>query len=336
MGKSKHTALLGQPRRPDGSVCFVRSVPSKAQRAVLDEFGAHLVAARDKKNRPIGARTKESYLRIVFRLMRETRSTDPGRLVDFFSASVTPCTPYGTASAASCALMRYASWNTRAKGTPAVELERFPYIGDLRRGTRAALSEHELKNYYDVVIASPMSNAVKAVLLLLPRTGLRIGEIVALRHVDVDRRPVMVRGRRAIRYGLSVVGKREKVRWIALGPNAAAVLSAYAGTFEDRDAARLITRGEATSTERLFKTSIATVERELRNLRRTHWTSEADGALMTVTPHVLRHVWATHAIRRRVPLEVVQKQLGHASYATTVDAYVHVNENDLAEATSAD
>jgi integrase len=49
-------------------------------------------------------------------------------------------------------------------------------------------------------------------------------------------------------------------------------------------------------------------------------------------PHTFRHTYATELLRRKVPVEVVQKLLGHASIATTSDTYAHLKVEDARRA----
>ena len=50
---------------------------------------------------------------------------------------------------------------------------------------------------------------------------------------------------------------------------------------------------------------------------------------ITFTAHTLRHTYATELLRRKVPAEVVQKLLGHASVTTTLGTYEHLKIEDI-------
>lgn len=56
-----------------------------------------------------------------------------------------------------------------------------------------------------------------------------------------------------------------------------------------------------------------------------------NGGLPDLTPHDLRHTYATLALRKRVPVEVVSKHLGHARVSITLDIYRHVLDNEQRE-----
>ncbi|EQD50814.1 Integrase, catalytic core, phage domain protein [mine drainage metagenome] len=65
--------------------------------------------------------------------------------------------------------------------------------------------------------------------------------------------------------------------------------------------------------------------------RRVRSLAEAAGLSKHVTPHTLRHTLATALLRRGLDLRFIQKQLGHASVATT-QIYTHVDTGALREA----
>jgi integrase len=204
--------------------------------------------------------------------------------------------------------------------------KRYPYLGALARGSRDALTDEETTEYLRVVGASGIPSQVHAILLLLPATGLRIKEACKLRRCDVQKR--------GGRLGLVVLGKGSKVRWVpcnAFGGEATTVLRDY-------DAA--IVKGGTTSEAPLFPAlkgrtegatvAIGTVEGHLKRLREENWNDD-EGRLLTVTPHVLRHTCATRLLRAKVPIELVQRILGHSDIATTL-RYSHPTDEDLANA----
>ncbi len=332
MSRSRHLTIKNEPSTPAAST-LTRSNPTKAQRIILDDFARYLASARDQRNRPLGPKTQSAYVRTVLRLMQAAGSVEPTALVSHFSKSITPTTSYGTANPVQCALQRYEKWSSAERSTPAVNPTLYPYIGSLPRGRRGSLTHEELARFYDAVEAMPAQlSTIKTLLFLLPRTGLRIGEITTLTCANVDRRALKINGKRVTRYGFTVVGKGNKSRWIPLTPDAGERLRRYLDVLIDRELARDIAKGQSKSAQRLFPTSAATVERCLRTLREKHWTTEADGELCRISPHMLRHVYASHALERGVALNVVSKALGHSSINVTADVYGHVSDDVLAEA----
>jgi integrase/recombinase XerC len=145
----------------------------------------------------------------------------------------------------------------------------------------------------------------RAVLELLYATGLRVSELAALRLDDVDRTERLVR----------VVGKGGKPRVVPFGAEAAAALEAY-----------LAERGPAPGP--LFRNprggplSARTVRERVRRRAR------AAGLARRVTPHTLRHTFATHLLDAGADLRLIQDLLGHRRLATT-QRYTHVAADRL-------
>ena len=150
-----------------------------------------------------------------------------------------------------------------------------------------------------------------AVLNLLVRAGLRVGEVVALRVGDVEL---------SARKGHVVVksGKGMKEWTVPLPREARAALQAY-----------LAVR-PAWAGEWLFvsKTGKALSERDVQRL--VEKAARKAGLSRRVTPHTLRHTYATRALRRGVDLATVARLLGHENLSTTA-RYLHPDEARVAE-----
>lgn len=158
-----------------------------------------------------------------------------------------------------------------------------------------ALNPQELEVYNRVVAADTrMGDATKTILLLLPLTGMRIGEAVALRREDIGPASLHV-------LGVKVVKRRN----IPLDPEAKRILDAYLAR-------------HPVSSGRIFPVACTgDAQRALRRLRRVN-----AGLPSTVSPHALRHTYATQAVRRCVPPEKLQAALGHKSLRVTL-IYLH-------------
>ena len=149
----------------------------------------------------------------------------------------------------------------------------------------------------------------RALLELLYATGARVSEIVQLDVDDVGHGDV-----------LRVRGKGSKERIVPVGSYARAALDAYL----TRARPELARRGR--STPRLFLGA-----RGAPLSRQSAWLviqSAADRAHLTahVSPHTLRHSFATHLLQGGADVRVVQELLGHASVATTqIYTYVSVD-----------
>ncbi|QNO36559.1 site-specific tyrosine recombinase XerD [Protaetiibacter sp. SSC-01] len=155
----------------------------------------------------------------------------------------------------------------------------------------------------------------KALLELLYATGARVSEAVALDVDDLvgeDGTPELIR----------VVGKGDKQRIVPLGSFARAAIEAYLVR------ARPLLGSGTRSTPALFLGA-----RGARLSRQNAWliiraAAERAGLTVEVSPHSLRHSFATHLLAGGADVRVVQELLGHASVATT-QLYTHVTIDGL-------
>ncbi len=156
--------------------------------------------------------------------------------------------------------------------------------------------------------ATPTGRRDYAILMLLYNTGLRVGEFCALNRDDVQ---LPAEGWGA----LQVVGKGRRLHRLPINRPAADALLAYLADRDDAESALLLNR----SGERFSVRGIALlVNRYLR----------AAGITDRSGPHLLRHAFATHALRVRPNLRAVQELLGHA-WVTTTQRYTHLEVEDL-------
>lgn len=146
----------------------------------------------------------------------------------------------------------------------------------------------------------------RAILMLLYSAGLRVGEVVRLRARDLDpsRRAIHIRG-----------GKGRKDRYTLLSDTAwAAVRRFVAGAEPDE----YIFPGPNSNRP----LSVRSVQRVVHEARRRAGINKA------LTPHTLRHSFATHLLESGVDLRYIQELLGHASTKTT-QIYTHVSRREL-------
>ncbi len=163
---------------------------------------------------------------------------------------------------------------------------------------------------------TPVSLRDRALLELLYGTGARISEAVGLDVDDIDLAGGSVR----------LVGKGGKERYIPLGSYSKAALQAY------------LVRGRpalGAKGARGAATAVFLNQRGGRLSRQSAWTliqSAADraGLGQTVSPHTLRHSFATHLLEGGADVRVVQELLGHAS-VTTTQIYTLVTVHRLRE-----
>lgn len=152
----------------------------------------------------------------------------------------------------------------------------------------------------------------KACLDLMYATGMRVSELVNLRLIDLNMDVGFVK----------CMGKGQKERIVPLGKMAAANLKKYLGN------SRPALLGKRTDTLFLFLTRLGK-----KMSRQTFWkiikfyTAKVK-IKKKVTPHTLRHSFATHLLERGADLRIVQEMLGHANIATT-QIYTHINKDRL-------
>ncbi|MHB8652186.1 MAG: site-specific tyrosine recombinase/integron integrase [Minisyncoccota bacterium] len=148
-----------------------------------------------------------------------------------------------------------------------------------------------------------------AILELLFSTGLRVAELCAL-NVDID----------LTRDEVSVRGKGDKVRVVFLSPSAKDAVRTYLAARTDMEEA-LFLDGWA---GKLHRISPRDVQRHLKTY------AALAGITGKVTPHVIRHAFATDLLSNGADLRSVQALLGHANINTT-QIYTHVTDKHLRE-----
>jgi integrase/recombinase XerD len=154
----------------------------------------------------------------------------------------------------------------------------------------------------------------RAALETLYATGCRASEVVGLRPADLDLKTGLAR----------CVGKGDKERWVPLGSRAIGAISSYLA--DDRPV--LISRHPETATILVSKTGRPLSRIGLWRIVKQH--ARACGLKGDVSPHTLRHSFATHLLAGGADLRAVQEMLGHASIATT-QIYTRVELSRLRE-----
>ncbi len=152
----------------------------------------------------------------------------------------------------------------------------------------------------------------KAILELLFSTGLRISELCGLSIDDVD----------LTRDEFSVRGKGDKVRVVFLSDAAKETLREYLKHRKDLDDALFIRYGRKMNDGGEPRLAPRAVQRLLKKY------ASAAGITRKVTPHVIRHSFATDLLSNGADLRSVQALLGHAHIGTT-QVYTHVTDKHL-------
>jgi integrase/recombinase XerC len=163
----------------------------------------------------------------------------------------------------------------------------------------------------------PVDRAValrdRAVLELLYGSGLRVGEVATLTldRIDVRRRRVLV------------LGKGSKEREVPISEYAADALTGYLRH------GRSVMAPEGSRQVFLNRRRNPFSERDIRTMVQRYGATLLPGR--RVTPHTLRHSFATHLLEGGADIRAVQELLGHASVATT-QRYTHVSRRRLFDA----
>ncbi len=156
----------------------------------------------------------------------------------------------------------------------------------------------------------------KAILELLFSTGLRVSELCALSQEDVD----------LSRDEFSVRGKGDKVRVVFLSDTAKQAIRAYLKGRKDFDDAMFIQYGKNAKRAETKNDELRLTPRSVQRIIKRYATIA--GITRKVTPHKLRHCFATDLLHNGADLRSVQALLGHANIATT-QVYTHVTDKHL-------
>ncbi len=160
-------------------------------------------------------------------------------------------------------------------------------------------------------VATPRGLRDRAMVEVLYATGLRVSELVGLRPPDVH-----------LEAGyLTCTGKGGKQRLVPLGDQAAAWVERYV-----RDSRPRLLRGRASA--RLFVNGRGGALSRVGFWKILKAHARAAGLASEVSPHVLRHSFATHLLDRGADLRAIQLMLGHADLSTT-QIYTHVLETRM-------
>lgn len=153
----------------------------------------------------------------------------------------------------------------------------------------------------------------RAVFETLYSTGIRVSELAGLNVTDVDFDKRMIR----------VLGKGNKERLVPIGKKAIEFIRNYIRRL-DMENIRAIDKGALFLNRNKGRLTTRSIRRILENIVK-------ECALLTpVSPHGLRHTFATHMLDAGADLRVVQELLGHKSLSTT-QKYTHVSIDKLME-----
>ncbi|MCI7554872.1 MAG: tyrosine recombinase [Tenericutes bacterium] len=172
------------------------------------------------------------------------------------------------------------------------------------------LTLEEVSKLLDVEIKSPYDARNKAILELLYSSGIRISELCNMQTSNYDSYECIIR----------LIGKGSKERIIPLGDYAISVLEDYINNYRPKINKKNINsifinnRGDAISRQFIFKV----IKKECLK----------KGIRKNVSPHTLRHTFATHLLQNGADLRIIQELLGHENISTT-QIYTHVSNQEL-------
>lgn len=154
----------------------------------------------------------------------------------------------------------------------------------------------------------------KAIISILYSSGLRVSELTNLKLTDILIDDSLLR----------ITGKGDKQRIVPIGESALADLTTYINVYRPRIARKGESRGYIFLNLRGNPLSRMTIW----NIFHAHCLKA--GITKNVSPHTLRHSFATHMLEGGADLRVVQEMLGHASIVTT-QIYTHLDKSHLKE-----
>lgn len=172
------------------------------------------------------------------------------------------------------------------------------------------LSLEEVSSLLDFEVKTPYNARDKAILELLYSSGLRVSELLNLEISNIDLQDCLIR----------VMGKGKKERIIPLGDYAIDALKVYLNDYrpsiniKNSNYAFLNKNGTKLSRQAIFKTI------KLQAIKK--------GIKKNISPHTLRHTFASHLLKNGADLRIIQELLGHENLSTT-QVYTHITKDEL-------
>lgn len=172
------------------------------------------------------------------------------------------------------------------------------------------LTLEEVSKLLDIKIENEFNARDKAILELLYSSGIRISELTNMELSNIDLDECLIR----------IMGKGSKERIVPLGDYAINALSNYINNYRQLLNKKhssyifLNNRGDKLSRQFIFKT----IKNECIK----------KGIKKNVSPHTLRHTFATHLLKNGADLRIIQELLGHENLSTT-QIYTHLTNDKL-------
>lgn len=265
-------------------------------------------------------KTVENYDRYLTRFLAHAKITSPGKITE---SSVREFRLHLNRQAGVSGTMKHKTQNyymislraflkfLRKRGIESLNPERIE-LAKVGQRDLDLITENELHRLMSAPdIATVPGLRDKALLELFFSTGLRVSELCSLnRDLDLSRDEFSIRG------------KGEKIRVVFLSPTAKQALRDYEKKRKDLDEALFVQYGKASGSAKELRLTPRSVERLVKK-----YAIKA-GITRKVTPHVIRHSFATDLLQNGADLRSVQALLGHANIATT-QVYTHVTDKHL-------
>ena len=173
------------------------------------------------------------------------------------------------------------------------------------------LSMDEIDKLLDIDVNDPFQARNKAILELMYATGLRISEVISLEFKNIDFEECIVR----------VMGKGSKERIVPINDYALNALNTYLEEYrplmiknEVNNYLFLNNHGKQMTRQGVFKMIKAECLKK--------------GITKDISPHTIRHTFATHLLENGADLRIIQELLGHSDISTT-QIYTHLTNDEL-------
>ena len=173
------------------------------------------------------------------------------------------------------------------------------------------LSIDEIDKLLDIDVNDPFQARNKAILELMYATGLRISEVISLEFKNIDFEECIVR----------VIGKGSKERIVPINDYALNALNTYLEEYrplmiknEVNNYLFLNNHGKQMTRQGVFKMIKAECLKK--------------GITKDISPHTIRHTFATHLLENGADLRIIQELLGHSDISTT-QIYTHLTNDEL-------
>jgi len=187
------------------------------------------------------------------------------------------------------------------------------FIPKIKKSLPNILTEDEVIKLLDINLTDKFSYRNKAMLELMYGTGLRVSELVNLKLQDIDLIEEVIR----------VFGKGSKERIIPLGEFASLALKEYVNKYRSNMLKKY-------NNEYLFLNNHGNKMTRQGFFKIIKGIAEEKGISKPLSPHTLRHSFASHMLKYGADLRTIQELLGHSDISTT-QIYTHITNQKLKE-----